>query len=157
MKLHKFTHEYWMRKALNLAKEAYEKGEVPCGSIIVFEDSIIGKGYNQVESLKDATAHAEMIAMTSAANYLQNWRLENCSLYVTKEPCLMCAGAILNSRVSKVVFSAYDEKEGAAGSKYDVMRENRKWFVEIIPGIMENEGESILKSFFQRVREKNEN
>lgn len=151
-----FPHEYWMKKALLLADEAYNKNEIPVGALIVYENSIIGKGHNQVEMLHDATAHAEMIAITGAANYLGNWRLENATLYVTKEPCIMCAGAILNSRISKVVFGASDKNEGAGGSKYDFMRDYRKWFVEVIPGILQKESELKLKHFFQTLRSKPE-
>lgn len=151
-----FPYEHWMNKALELAKEAYKHGEVPVGAVVVYENEIIGKGYNQVEMLHDATAHAEMIAITSAANFLNNWRLENATLYVTKEPCLMCAGAILNSRVSKVVFSAYDHNDGAAGSKFNVMMEYRKWTPEIMPGVLKEEGETLLKHFFQTLRSKPE-
>ncbi|EKD26789.1 MAG: CMP/dCMP deaminase zinc-binding protein [uncultured bacterium] len=149
-----FDDIYWMKKAFAIAEEGLDKGEVPVGAIVVFDNTIIGKGYNQVEALHDATAHAEMLAITSAANHLENWRLEGATLYVTKEPCLMCAGAIINSRVSKIVYSAYDKDDGAGGSKYDVMRENRKWFVEIIPGIMLKEGTELLKVFFNKVRNK---
>jgi len=145
--------EFWMRKAFVLAKEALNHSEVPVGAVIVSDQMVIGKGYNQVEMLNDATAHAEMIAITSAANHIGNWRLDTCTLYVTKEPCLMCAGAILNSRISRVVFSACDYKDGAGGSKFDVMRESRKWFVEVVPGILQNEGEGLLKDFFCKVRE----
>jgi len=144
--------KFWMRKAFVLAKEALSVSEVPVGAVIVFDQAIIGKGYNQVEMLSDATAHAEMIAITSAANHLENWRLDKCTLYVTKEPCLMCAGAILNSRISRVVFSACDYKDGAGGSKFDVMRESRKWFVEVVPGVLKNEGEALLKDFFEKIR-----
>lgn len=150
-----FNNEYWMNQAFKEANKALKTNEVPVGAIVILDDQIIGKGFNQVETLKDATAHAEMIALTSAANYMQNWRLEKATLYVTKEPCLMCAGAIINSRISRVVFSAYDKKDGAAGSKYDVMRENRKWFVEIIPGVLNEIGETILKNFFLDIRKKN--
>lgn len=146
------NHQFWMNSALKLAGEGFVKGEIPVGAVVVYEDTIIGKGYNQVEMLHDATAHAEIIAITSAANYLNNWRLEGATLYVTKEPCLMCAGAILNSRVSRVVFGVRDENDGAGGSKFDVMREYRKWFVEIIPGVLEHESETLLKSFFKKIR-----
>lgn len=146
------NHEYWMHQALILAQEAFKKKEIPVGAVVVYEDYIIGKGYNQVEMLHDATAHGEIIAITAAANYLNDWRLEGATLYVTKEPCLMCAGAILNSRVSRVVFGARDENDGAGGSKFDVMREYRKWFVEIIPDVLKNESEALLKSFFKNIR-----
>lgn len=143
---------YWMKYAFKLAETAYEKKEIPVGAIVVLNQMIIGKGYNQVEMLKDATAHAEMLAITSAANYLNSWRLEGATLYVTKEPCLMCAGAILNSRISKVVYGLRDENDGAAGSRFDVMREYRKWFVEINGGVMLEENERLFKSFFQNLR-----
>jgi tRNA(adenine34) deaminase len=150
-----FTNEYWMNQAFKEAEKALQIREVPVGAIVVLNDVIIGKGYNQVEQLKDATAHAEILAITAASNYIDNWRLENAVLYVTKEPCVMCAGAVLNSRVSRVVFSAYDKKFGAGGSKYDLMRENSKWFVEIIPGILNDRGEGMLADFFKDLRVKN--
>ena len=146
---------YWMKQAFKLAETAFEKKEIPVGAIVVHNQMIIGKGYNQVEMLKDSTAHAEMLAITSAANYLDSWRLEGSTLYVTKEPCLMCAGAILNSRISRLVYGLRDEKDGAAGSRFDVMREYRKWFVEILGGVMLEENERLFRSFFQNLRKEN--
>ena len=94
----------WMKMAFREAEKAFEAEEVPIGAVVVKDDKVIGRGYNQTETLKDATAHAEMIAITSATSTLENWRLKDCTLYVTKEPCLMCAGAIVNSRIKMVVF-----------------------------------------------------
>ena len=95
-------HEKWMYYALKEAEKAENKNEVPIGAVVIFENNIIGRGFNQVESLKDSTAHAEMIAITSASNFLDSWRLNECSLYVTKQPCLMCIGSVLNSRIQKL-------------------------------------------------------
>ncbi len=151
-----FSNEYWMKQALLLAQKAFESGEVPVGAVLVQDDQVLAKGYNQVECLKDPTAHAEILAITSACHHLQNWRLDKAVLYVTKEPCLMCAGAILQAKIPTVVFGATDDKEGAAGSHYDVMREHRKIFVEVVPGVCQKEGESLLREFFKTVRrEKN--
>lgn len=147
-----FDHEYWMKKAFVLAEQAYHKNEVPVGAIIVKDNLVVGKGFNQIECLNDATAHAEMIALTSAANYFKNWRLEGCKAYVTLEPCLMCAGAFLNSRISTVIFSAYDLREGAGGSKYSVFGDFRRWQIEVIPGVLKEQGEAVLKKFFKNVR-----
>ncbi len=152
-----FSHEHWMKQALFLAQKAFESGEVPVGALLVQDDQIVAKGYNQVESLKDPTAHAEILAITSACHHLQNWRLEKTVLYVTKEPCLMCAGAILQAKIPKVVFGALDSKEGAAGSHYDVMREHRKIFVEVLPGVCQKEGEALLREFFKTLREERKN
>ncbi|MBN2144895.1 MAG: nucleoside deaminase [Candidatus Aureabacteria bacterium] len=146
-------HEIWMKKAFLLAEEAFQAGEVPVGAVVVHKNRIIGKGNNHVERLHDPTAHAEMIAITAACEHLQNWRLTGAVLYVTKEPCLMCAGAVLNARISKVVFSAPDEKEGAAVSRYDVLHDHRKCFVEVIPDICREEGQKLLSRFFSQVRE----
>ncbi|MCS7228797.1 MAG: tRNA adenosine(34) deaminase TadA [Candidatus Kryptonium sp.] len=149
-------HEYWMEYALKEAQKAFELGEVPVGAVVVYKGQIIAKGYNQVESLRDATAHAEMIALSAAYNYFQSWRLNGCTLYVTLEPCPMCAGAIVLSRIDKVVFGAYDFKAGACGSVYNITGDgNLNHKVEVIGGIMADESQSLLRVFFQELR-KNE-
>lgn len=117
--------ERFMDMALRQAEIAYDAGEVPIGCIIVDKDQkVIGRGYNQMESLQDATAHSEIIAIGAASNSLENWRLDNCTLYVTLEPCPMCAGAILNSRISRVVYGSPDNRLGACGTTMDVLSDN---------------------------------
>ncbi|MBT8386037.1 MAG: nucleoside deaminase, partial [Ignavibacteria bacterium] len=110
----------FMFSALQEAEKALEDNEVPVGAVVVKDDKIIGRGYNQVERLKDATAHAEMLALTAAANHLGQWRLEKCSIYVTLEPCTMCTGALLTSRLNTLYFAAHDAKFGACGSLYNL-------------------------------------
>lgn len=142
-----------MTKAYQLAEKAYEIDEVPVGAIIVKDDKIIGQGYNQRELLKDPTAHAEIIAISAASNTIGNWRLEGCTLYVTKEPCSMCAGAIINSRISNLIFGAYDDKKGCCGSLYQLcgdIRLNSKTAVK--GGIEENKCGEILTQFFKSRR-----
>lgn len=149
----KKDHAFWMNHAFKCAEKAFECGEVPVGAIITLEDRIIGRGYNQRESLKDPTAHAEIIAITAAANTLDEWRLDQCTLYVTKEPCPMCAGAIINARIKLVVFGAYDEEKGCCGSLYQLcgdMRLNSK--TAVLGGVEEEKCGSILKEFFQTQR-----
>src|SRR6058998_210704 len=114
--LEPISDEYFMREALRMAQKAYDANEVPVGAVVVLEGHIIGRAYNQVELLKDATAHAEMLALTQAEEAMGDWRLTDCSLYVTKEPCPMCAGALVHVRMSRVIFGASDPKAGAAGS-----------------------------------------
>ena len=109
-----------MKLALLQAQKAYEKDEIPVGAIVVKEGKVIGRGYNQREMLNDPTAHAEIIAITAAANTIEDWRLNDCMLYVTKEPCAMCAGAIINSRLKMVVFGCYDKEMGCCGSLYQL-------------------------------------
>jgi len=123
------------------------------GAIVVLEDRIIGRGYNQRESLNDPTAHAEMIAITSAANTLEDWRLNKCTLYVSKEPCPMCAGAIINARIKWVVFGAYDEEKGCCGSLYQLCGDMRlDSNTAVLGGVEEERCSSILKEFFQSKR-----
>ena len=112
----KIDHSIWMKQALVQAQKAFEAEEIPIGAIVVHNGKIIGRGYNQREQLNDPTAHAEIIAITAAANTIGDWRLNNCSLYVTKEPCPMCAGAIINSRLEMLIFGTYDEETGCCGS-----------------------------------------
>ena len=105
-------HEKWMKLAFCEAEKAYEQNEVPIGAVVVQNGQIIGRGYNQIESLLDSTAHAEIIAITSAANFLNNWRLNDCSIYVTKEPCIMCYGAIVNARIKNIYYGFSDNESG---------------------------------------------
>ncbi|NOZ09328.1 MAG: nucleoside deaminase [FCB group bacterium] len=144
-----------MTQALLEAQKAFKNGEVPIGAVVTLRGQIIGRGYNQRESLKDPTAHAEMIAITAAANYLGNWRLEGCELIVTKEPCPMCAGAVVNARIDMVGFGAYDDKAGCCGSLYQLVREpgfNHQATVR--GGILKQECEQLLKEFFFLQRNK---
>ena len=146
-------YEQWMRHALTEGIKALDDGEVPIGAIIVKDSRIIGKGYNQVEALNDATAHAEMIAITAASNTNQDWRLDNCFLFVTKEPCPMCAGAILNSRIRGIVYGLPDNKLGACGSYYDICRDKKKNNLPIIIGnILEEDCKYIMDEFFRKLR-----
>jgi len=144
----------WMGWAIQEAEKAFSQDEVPVGAVVLFEDRIIGKGYNQTETLQDPTAHAEMIAISAAANSLKSWRLENCSLYVTLEPCAMCAGAIVLARIQSVIIGALDPKAGACGSLRNILQDHRlNHQTEIEYGIMEEESSDLLKVFFQRLRE----
>lgn len=143
-------HETWMKQAYREAERAYEEGEIPVGCVIVFQNSIIAKAHNQVEMLKDPTAHAELIAITSAAEYLQSKQLLGCSMYVTLEPCAMCAGAIVLAKVDNIYFGAYDVKSGACGSVINVAENkalNHK--CNVYGGVMDNECKEILRSFFE--------
>ena len=142
-----------MTRALQEAEKALERNEVPIGAVVVYQNKIIGKGFNQTESLQDPTAHAEMVAISAAANFLQSWRLQNCSLYVTLEPCAMCAGAIVLSRVSQLVFGASDPKAGACGSLRNIVQDARlNHQVSIISDVCYNECSDILKTFFRKLR-----
>jgi len=146
-------HEKWMEQAFCEAEKAFQKKEVPVGAVVVFEDRVIGRGHNLIETLQDPTAHAEMIAITSAANYLGTWRLEDTVLYVTLEPCPMCAGAIINSRIPQLVFGTFDPRFGACGSVSNVLIENgMNMEIDVIPGILQARCESILKEFFKKLR-----
>ena len=154
MSLQQKDDSFWMSQAFKLAEKAFSLDEVPVGAIVVCYDRIIGKGYNQCESLNDATAHAEVLAISSASNTLDNWRLNECEIYVTKEPCIMCAGAIINSRIKRVVFGSYDDKRGACGSLYQICGDRRiNSTTSVNGGIMETECSSILKEFFSLKRD----
>ena len=139
-----------MREALLVAKSALSTGDVPVGAVIVNKDGVIvGKGFNEREANNDPTAHAEIVAIRNAAARLQNSRLDGCTLIVTLEPCAMCAGAIAQSRISKLIFGAWDEKAGAVGSVWDVLRDPRSIFkVEVTSGVLEDECAALLKDFF---------
>ena len=146
-------HEKWMKAALKEAEKAYNAKEVPIGAIIIKDGVIIGRGNNQCEALHDPTAHAEIIAISSAANTLKDWRLTDCSIYVTKEPCPMCAGAIVNSRLKFVGFGIHDEKEGCCGSLYQICNDPRfKHQVLIKGGILEELCNMLIKNFFRSCR-----
>jgi len=148
-----FEDEKWMRHALAEAQLALKKDEVPVGAVVVYEDKIIGRGHNQVESLNDPTAHAEIIAIGAACNYLESWRLSGASLYVTIEPCAMCAGAIVLSRMSRLVYGAKDPKAGACGSLYNIVQDPRlNHRVETVRYVLEDECGLSLKEFFEKVR-----
>ena len=145
---------YFMGEAFKEAEAAYEAGESPVGACIVFQEKIIARAHNQVELLKDPTAHAEMIAITQAASYLSNWRLQNCILYVTKEPCLMCAGAVLMSRVSKVVYGAVDEAGKGIRDLIHPGYESGLKELQVVGGVLGEPCQIILKDFFKKVRRK---
>ena len=147
------NHSAWMNEALGLAGKAYREGEIPVGAVIVQKNKIIGRGYNQRERLKDPTAHAEILAITAAAGTLEDWRLTDCTLYVTKEPCPMCAGAIINSRMRLLVFGAYDEEKGCCGSLYQLCGDRRLDSKTAVKGGVEEEKcTAILQEFFQTKR-----
>jgi tRNA(adenine34) deaminase len=137
-------------KHLSLRRVALSTGDVPVGAIIVNKDGVVvGKGFNEREANNDPTAHAEVVAIRNAAARLQNSRLDGCTLIVTLEPCAMCAGAIAQSRISKLIFGAWDEKAGAVGSVWDVLRDPRSIFkVEVTSGVLEVECADLLKDFF---------
>jgi tRNA(adenine34) deaminase len=145
------NNEELMRLALEVAHTATRTGDVPVGAVIVNNDGvIIGKGFNEREANNDPTAHAEVVAIRNAAARLQKSRLDGCTLIVTLEPCAMCAGAIAQSRISKVVFGAWDEKAGAVGSVWDVLRDPRSIFkVEVSAGVLESECAALLTDFFK--------
>lgn len=142
-------HETWMQYAFKEAEKAYEKEEIPIGAVVVFDNRIIGKGHNQVETLRDPTAHAEIIALTSAAEYLSSKVLLGCTMYVTLEPCSMCAGAIILAKLEALYFGAYDNKSGACGSVLNIT--NNKALnhrLSVTGGIMDDRCGELLRSFF---------
>ena len=143
-------HAYWMEQALREAEFALRRKEVPIGAVIVKNELIIGKGSNQIELLHDPTAHAEMIALTAAASHLGDRRLEKCTMYVTLEPCPMCAGAIVLARIPSLVFGAYDPKAGACSTLYTITNDPRlNHRVHTVGGILEEKCGAILKEFFK--------
>lgn len=142
----------YMELALSLARKAGERGDVPVGAVIVYGDKIIGKGYNKREERKNALLHAEICAINEACESLSSWRLTDAVMYVTLEPCPMCAGAIINSRISRVVFGAYDEKAGCFGSADNFCMKSFNHKPHIIGGFMQQECASLLKDFFDAKR-----
>ncbi|HVU08630.1 MAG TPA: tRNA adenosine(34) deaminase TadA [Verrucomicrobiae bacterium] len=147
------SDDYFMGEALRQAAMAYERGEVPVGAVVVREGKIIARAFNQVEELKDATAHAEMLALTQAENAVGDWRLTDCTLYITKEPCPMCAGAIVHTRIARVVFGAGDPKGGAAGGALNLLQfPTLNHCCEITAGVRMEQCRELLKSFFNEQR-----
>ena len=148
-------HSLWMKQALLQAEKAFAAEEVPVGAIVVHNGKVIGRGHNQKEQFNDPTAHAEMIAITAAANTLGDWRLNDCYLYVTKEPCPMCSGAIINARIKMIIFGCYDEETGCCGSLYQLCGDPRfKTKIAVKGGVLENDSLSLIQEFF-KVRRKN--
>jgi tRNA(adenine34) deaminase len=152
-----FEHddEKWMNQALIEAQLALKKEEVPIGAVVVHEDKIIGRGHNQVESLNDPTAHAEIIAIGAAATCLNSRRLSDASLYVTLEPCAMCAGALVLSRIQRLVYGTKDPKAGACGSLFNIVQDPRlNHQVQVVPGVLGAESNKLLQAFFEKLRRK---
>lgn len=148
-------HTLWMQKAIEEAQKAEELAEVPIGAIIVRDGEIVGRGYNLRETTHDPTAHAEMIAIKQASEALGAWRLLNCTLYVTLEPCPMCAGAIVQSRIPLVVYGTRDPKAGCAGTLMNLLQEERfNHRTEVIEGVLQEECSSMLTNFFRKLRKK---
>lgn len=145
------NNEDLMRLALDVARIAPENGDIPVGAIVINSDGVvIGRGFNEREANNDPTAHAEIVAIRNAASRLEKSRLDGCTLIVTLEPCAMCAGAIAQSRISKIIFGAWDEKAGAVGSVWDVLRDPRSIFkVEVVSGVLERECAELLTDFFR--------
>jgi len=149
------SDHYFMGEALRQAARAYEAGEVPIGAVVVREGRIIARAFNQVELLKDATAHAEMLALTQAEEAVGDWRLTDCTLYVTKEPCPMCAGAVVHVRLARVVYGVTDPKAGAAGSALNLLQfPSLNHHCEITSGVRYAECRTLLQSFFAEQRKK---
>ncbi len=153
MAIEKKDKEIYMQEAIKEAKKAYKKLEVPVGAVIVKNGEIIAKAHNLKETKNDTTKHAEILAIQKASQKLKSWRLIDCEMYITLEPCPMCSGAIINSRIKKIYIGAMDEKTGAAGSKLNIFKDYTfNHNVEIEAGVMKNECEAILKEFFKELR-----
>lgn len=145
--------EYWMRQALLLAQQAEHNGEVPVGAVIVLNDQLIGSGWNQPISQNDPTAHAEVVALRAACLQQQNYRLPNSTMYITLEPCIMCAGAIVHARIERVVFATTEPKTGAAGSCFDIFNTNQlNHRVNCDQGVLAEESSKLLRDFFRSKR-----
>lgn len=152
MKKNEEIEEKYMFLALEEAKKAYLLKEIPVGAVIVHENKVISSGYNMRESKNNALAHAEIIAINNACIKLNSWRLIDCDLYVTLEPCPMCAGAIINSRLSRVIYAASDPKSGVFGSLFDIFQFQFNHHPQIISGILKNQSSDLIKSFFKNLR-----
>ena len=149
----KQTDQQFMKAAIEQAKIAEENGDVPIGAVIVYKNQIIAKAYNQRQQLNDPTAHAEIIALTQAAAFVQNWRLNDCAMYVTLEPCPMCAGALVLARLDRLVYGCDDPKSGACGSIYNIVADERlNHRLQVSTGVLAEECGAQLQSFFQKRR-----
>lgn len=147
--------ERYMQAAIDAAGIAEENADVPIGAVVVYKGQIIGRAYNQREQLKDPTAHAEIIALTQAAAFLESWRLGGCTIYVTLEPCAMCAGALVLGRLDRLVYGCDDPKAGACGSLYNIVQDERlNHRLEITAGVLADECTALLSNFFQQKRNK---
>ena len=147
------NHQNFMHQALKLAERAIDEDEIPVGAVIVKDERIIGRGYNQTEKLRDPTAHAEMIAISAAASTLSNKYLNECTLYVTLEPCPMCAGALIWSKIDRIIFGALDEKAGACGTVFNLTNSGKlNHNIEVIQGVLEADCSYLLKEFFKTKR-----
>lgn len=143
----------WMRRAIELAERAAREGEVPVGAVVVVGGAIVGEGWNRREQAQDPVAHAEILAIQAAARSLKSWRLLGATLYVSLEPCAMCGGAVVNSRIERLVYGASDPKAGFCGSLGDLVRDERlNHRVEVVQGVLEQECGDLLRGFFQRLR-----
>lgn len=148
--------ERYMKIAIQQAQIAEENGDVPIGAVIVYKNQIIGKAYNQREQLNDPTAHAEIIALTQAAAYIESWRLHDCTIYVTLEPCPMCAGALVLARIDRLVYGCDDPKTGACKSLYNIVQDERlNHRLEVTSGVLAADCSNLLQEFFQRRRIEN--
>ncbi len=147
------SHQFYMKLALEQAQLAFDRGEVPVGAVLVKDDAVIASAHNLIENQQDTTAHAEMLVIQKATQLLQNKYLTGCTLYVTLEPCIMCSGALIWSKIDRIVFGAMDAKVGACGSRFHLVQESaNNHHIEVIQGILETESEDLLKRFFIKLR-----
>jgi tRNA(adenine34) deaminase len=152
------SDEHFMKVALDCARIAEDNGDIPIGAVIVYKNQIIAKAYNQRQQLQDPTAHAEIIALTQAASFMENWHLNGCTMYVTLEPCPMCAGALVLSRMDSLCYGCSDPKSGACGSLYNIVQDQRlNHRVEVTSGVMEEQCRQQLQKFFAKRRIENKN
>ena len=148
------TDEYWMRQALQQAQLAFDAGEAPIGCVIVKGNAMVGSGYNLRESNNDPTAHAEIVALKAAGETLGSWKLTDCTMYVTLEPCTMCAGALVNSRIPKLVYGCDDPRAGAVRTLYAICEDPRlNHRLDVVRGVLGQESSALLKTFFRQLRE----
>jgi tRNA(adenine34) deaminase len=146
---------FFMTEALKEAEKAFAEDEVPIGAVAVYKNQIIGRGHNRTETLQDPTAHAEILAITAAANALNTWRLTDVEIYTTIEPCIMCAGALVLARVKKIVFGARDEKFGGCGSVFNIVNEKKlNHQIEVVEGVLGNDAVLLMKEFFKKKRDR---